>query len=149
MENAVQMLKNDHDKVRELFDQYSNVSRDDYDAKENIARQVFEELEIHMNLEEEIFYPAIDNSGEEDMVAEAVAEHQVVKDLIDSLIDTAPDDEEFDAKMKVMQENVTHHVESEESKMFPYAEDQLENQLENLAYEMTTLKETIQREMAR
>lgn len=148
MENAVQMLKKDHDTVRELFDQYNNVPHDDYESKEDVARELFEQLEIHMNLEEEIFYPAVENAGEEEMVAESVAEHQVVKDLIDSLIDTDASDEEFDAKMKVMQENVDHHLQSEETKMFPFSEDKLENELVKLAKEMATLKETIHKEMA-
>lgn len=149
MDNALEMLKMDHQKVRELFDAYDSASHDDFDTKHAIAQEVFQELEMHMDLEEEIFYPAVENKGQDAMVAESVAEHDVVKDLINDLVDISVDDEEFSAKFSVMKENIFHHVHSEETKMFPFAEKNLEDQLEQLGKEMFSLKRAIQKEMAR
>ena len=126
---AIEMLKQDHKAVQGLFHQFGKAGDRALQQKQRIAEKTFEALEVHTTLEEEIFYPAVrvaDQSGN-DMVNEATEEHNVVKGLIGELKTTAPDAEEYDAKFKVLTENVRHHIEEEETEMFPHARAHLDN----------------------
>src|SRR5688500_13329199 len=122
--DAIAMLKADHDKVKELFGRFSELGDSAYKTKERIAEQVFHELETHSQLEEQVFYPAVRGTGDpegEDLVLESTEEHHVVDVLIAELKALTPEDETFDAKFKVLCENVEHHIEEEEGEMFPIA----------------------------
>jgi hemerythrin-like domain-containing protein len=103
------------------------------------------ELETHAQLEEQIFYPAVNEETEDgqELVQEAIQEHQTVKDLIAALREMGPDNKEFDAKFHELIHKVEHHVEEEESAMFPLAEDELEEDMQDLKNEMQELKEQI------
>ncbi len=139
-EDAIEMLKADHQKVRDLFQDYENAQ--DQRAKHKIAQQVFVELETHAQLEENVFYPAfrqeVDQEGKQ-LVAESLEEHQTVRELIEQLRELDADDETFDAKFHELMENVEHHVE-EESEMLPEAELALAEQAEELRDEMQEVK---------
>jgi hemerythrin superfamily protein len=143
-EDAIEMLKMDHQKVRRLFQQYATAS--DQQDKQEIAEQVFIELEVHTQLEETVFYPAFaeltDEEGQE-LVAESLEEHQAVKELIEELRGLTPDDEEFEAKFNALRENVEHHVEEEEGAMFPKAEVELAEQATDLMEEMQDMKQQL------
>lgn len=143
-EDAIEMLKMDHQKVRRLFQQYAAAS--DQQDKQEIAEQVFIELEVHTQLEETVFYPAFaeltDKEGKE-LVAESLEEHQAVKELIEELRDLTPDDAEFEAKFNALKENVEQHVEEEESEMFPKAEVELAEQAADLMEEMQEIKQQL------
>lgn len=141
--DPLQLLKNDHEKVKDLFERYDLIAEDDYGSKQEIARQIFEEAEAHMDVEEEIFYPAVENAGQDDMVSESIAEHEIVKGLINDLRDMAPDDAEYAGKMKAMQESVEHHIREEEDNMFPFAQENLQEQWDDLGAEMADLKKEI------
>jgi hypothetical protein len=107
------MLKADHRKVEDLFEKYEK-SRS---KKAELARQICMELIIHTMLEEEIFYPACREAGvEEDMMDEANVEHDGAKVLIAELEAGSPDDDYYDAKVKVLSEEIKHHVKEEEQK---------------------------------
>ncbi len=111
--NAVALLKADHRKVEELFEQYKKASSPD--QKQKIAHEVCKELIIHTKLEEEIFYPACRDTGVEDeMLNAAQVEHDGAKTLIAELIETSPEDEFYDAKVKVLSAYIEHHVGEEE-----------------------------------
>jgi iron-sulfur cluster repair protein YtfE (RIC family) len=141
-QDAVEMLKADHKKVRNLFQQYQDAPGA---QKRPIAEQVFVELQNHAQLEEMIFYPAVDEDTDEEgqkLVEEARQEHQMVKDLIAELR-TLTDEAEFDAKFQELQQNVEHHVEEEESEMFPLAEVELDDELEDLAEQMQEVKQQL------
>ena len=114
-QDAVALLKADHRTVEELFAQYEKASGDG--AKEKIARQVCLELSVHATIEEEIFYPACEGKIEEDLLNEAYVEHDGAKVLIGEILTGGPDDEYYDAKVKVLQEQIEHHVEEEEQRM--------------------------------
>lgn len=104
------------------------------------------ESEVHTQLEEQIFYPAMqEDAGKKDrkLVAESIAEHEVVKGLIQELKKLDPEDEQFDAKFKVLTENVEHHIEEEEDEMFPDAEEELGEELQRLGAQMKELKERL------
>ncbi len=114
-QDAVQLLKADHRKVEELFASFEKASGDG--RKEKIALQICTELTVHAQIEEEIFYPACEGKIEEDMLKEAYVEHDGAKVLIAEIEAGGPSDEYYDAKVKVLQEQIEHHVEEEEQRM--------------------------------
>lgn len=119
---ATQQLKEDHDKVRELFAAFRKLDVDDVDEKQRIYDRVRDELTFHAAIEEELFYPALEASDDEDapdLVDGAREEHRIVTELLEELSELLPDDPAFDAKMKVLSENVDHHAEEEEKHLFP------------------------------
>ena len=119
--NALEMLRNDHQKVQELFDEFEGA---DNRSRQGIGNQILTELEIHATLEETLIYPAIREAlDEDDMMDEALEEHHVVKAMIKELRKMQPKDERYRAKFKVLNEIVKHHVEEEESEILPQAEE--------------------------
>jgi hemerythrin superfamily protein len=118
--NAVELLREDHRKVEDLFEEFEGA---DNRSRQRIADQALTELEIHARLEEELIYPAIRKAlDEEDLMDEALEEHHVAKLLIKELRKMGPKDERYRAKFKVLAEMVKHHIEEEESQILPQAE---------------------------
>jgi hemerythrin superfamily protein len=143
-EDAFDMLRADHQKVRDLFQNYEEAR--DQKTKREIANQVFVELETHAQLEENVFYPAFKQEADQEgkqLVAESLEEHQMVRELIEELRELNDDDEAFDAKFYELIENVEHHVEEEESEMLPEAELVLAEQAEELMDEMQEVKKRL------
>jgi hemerythrin-like domain-containing protein len=142
-DDAIAMLKEDHRRVQDLFQEYAAAT--DPRTKRELAEEACTELETHAQLEEQIFYPAVNEDSEEgpELVQEALQEHQQVKDLIAALREMGPDHHEFDAKFRELMQNVEHHVEEEESQMFPLAEQDLAEDLDELKDEMQDLKKDI------
>jgi hemerythrin-like domain-containing protein len=138
--DAIAMLKADHQKVRDLFQQYEATS--DAEARWTIAEEVFIELETHAQLEENIFYPAVNEEIDEgpELVKESFAEHETMKNLIQQLRDMGPHRQGFDAKFRELLQHVEHHVEEEETEMFPLAEEEMEEDMRDLRDEMQELK---------
>jgi len=117
-QDAVALLKADHRAVEKLFGQFERARGED--RKQQIAQQICLELRVHTQIEEEIFYPASREFLQDDeIVNEAVVEHQAAKDLIGEIEGMDPSDEMFDAKVTVLQEQIEHHVEEEEKEYFP------------------------------
>ena len=146
MPNAIELLKDDHEKVKALFAQYEAAGHRAHQKKQGIAEEVFAELAVHTTLEEELFYPAMKRKTDQDgkdLVAEAVEEHHVVTTLMDELKGLDPADERYDAKFKVLMENVAHHIEEEEDEMFPEAEDVLGERLEQIGQQMQERKQQL------
>jgi hypothetical protein len=113
--DAIALLKADHRSVEELFEKFEAASGDG--RKRKIAEQICMELTIHAQIEEEIFYPACEGKIEEDLLKEAYVEHDGAKVLIAEIEAGGPDDEYYDAKVKVLSEQIEHHVEEEEKRM--------------------------------
>jgi hemerythrin-like domain-containing protein len=104
--------------VQDLFDKFEKARGDD--RKQALAEQICNELTAHAQIEEEIFYPAAKEAiREEDLVDEATVEHQSAKDLIAQIEGGSPDDELWEAKVKVLGEYIRHHVKEEQNEMFP------------------------------
>jgi hemerythrin superfamily protein len=140
------LLKQDHDKVKGLFREYEEAGDRAYRTKERIANTVFEELSIHEQIEEEIFYPAVrDGASKEgvEIVLEGYEEHHLVDVLTEELKATNVEDESYDAKFKVLVENVEHHIEEEEGEMFPEARKALGNKADEVGDRMVELKEKL------
>ena len=115
-QDAIALLKADHRTVEDLFEQFEKTSGEG--RKQKIAEQICLELEVHAMIEEEIFYPACEGKVEEDLIKEAYVEHDGAKVLIAQILEgDGQNDEYFDAKVKVLQEQIEHHVEEEEKRM--------------------------------
>lgn len=116
--NALMLLKTDHRTVAQLFDEILGTKAKA--KKQSLIKRIIKELSIHAAVEEQVFYPAVRDAVEdaEDEVLEALEEHHIVKWVLSELEKMTPDDERFDAKVKVLCENVTHHVKEEETKLF-------------------------------
>ena len=110
--DALKLLSADHREVEELFEKFEKASRDG--TKEKIAKQICTELKIHAQIEEEIFYPALRGKISDDDLDEAIVEHDGAKVLINDIEAGSPDDDFYDAKVKVLQEEIEHHVKEEE-----------------------------------
>jgi len=110
--DAIALLKADHRKVEALFGKYEGTGG--AAAKKKLAHQICVELKIHTLLEEEIFYPAYRGKIEDDMLDEAYVEHDGAKVLINDIEAGSPEDDFYDAKVKVLSEEITHHVKEEE-----------------------------------
>jgi hemerythrin superfamily protein len=113
--DAIALLKQDHRTVEELFAQFEKASGEG--RKQRLAEQICLELAIHAEIEEEIFYPACEGKVEEDLLKEAYVEHDGAKLLIAEILAGEPSDEFYDSKVKVLQEQIEHHVEEEEKRM--------------------------------
>jgi hypothetical protein len=111
-QDATHLLIEDHRKVESLFEQFQKASGDG--RKERLARQICTELKIHSMIEEEIFYPALRGKISDDDLDEAYVEHDGAKVLINEIEAGGPDEDFYDAKVKVLQEQIEHHVEEEE-----------------------------------
>ena len=112
-QDAIVLLKDDHRKVEELFKEFESAKGEG--RKQKLAHQIALELSVHAAIEEEIFYPALEGKVDEDLLKESFVEHDAAKVMI-AEIEAAEgaDDEFFDAKVKVLQEEIEHHVEEEE-----------------------------------
>jgi len=122
--DALALLKADHKEVNGLFKQYEKMADAEADAEERqtLAEQICDMLTVHATIEEEIFYPAARESAvDSDLLDEAEVEHASAKDLIAQIKGMSPDDELYDAKVKVLGEYIEHHVKEEEGEIFPKA----------------------------
>lgn len=112
-EDAITMLKNEHRDVEALFQQFEET--DSAPQKKKLAAQICKELHIHMQIEDEVFYPACRQAGlSEDKMDEADIEHDTARKLIEEIEAGAPGDDHWDARVKVLSELIAHHVKEEE-----------------------------------
>ena len=112
--DAIAMLKADHRKVEELFEKFENTNGKA--TRQRLAEQICLELKVHTAIEEEIFYPACRGKIEDDLVNEAYVEHDSAKLLINEIEAGGPEEDFYDAKVKVLSEMIEHHVEEEEKR---------------------------------
>jgi len=138
--DAFNLLKTDHRKVAELFDQLESANGK---AKLQVFAQIKTELELHTHIEETIFYPALEDPKQtHELVLEAYEEHDVVKKLLAQLSKAKSADEEWEAQAKVLRENVEHHVEEEENELFKKTRAALsQEEIETLGEQMENEKQ--------
>lgn len=124
-EDAITLLKSDHEKVRGLLSQLEKASDRSPERRERLMAQIDREVKIHSQIEEEIFYPAFRDAAEKkddrELFFEAHEEHHVVDLVMPEVEETDPTAEQFAAKAKVLKELIEHHADEEEKKMFPRA----------------------------
>jgi hemerythrin superfamily protein len=150
--NAIELLKKDHQKVRELLDRLNETSERASKSRMELLAKIEKELLLHTQIEEEIFYPAFRQGGQsagnkedEKLYFEAREEHRAVESLVlPDLLKTDPTDSAFSGRAKVLKELVEHHAEEEESSMFPEARRVLgKEQLEELGLRMAERKKEL------
>jgi hypothetical protein len=143
--DAIALLKQDHKKVKDLFDQFED--EEDAEKKKEIAEEAIQELKIHAAIEEEIFYPAVREEIEDDehIMEEAQEEHHVAKVLIAELDQLKEVDETYEAKFIVLAENVRHHIKEEEGEMLPEAK-KTDIDMDALGAQMMERKEALLRD---
>src|SRR3954462_7005418 len=119
---AIELLKEQHDKVKKAFKEFEKLEREDGETQQQLVQTVCEDLKVHTTLEEELFYPAAREAIEdEDILNEAAVEHETAKMLIEQLENMGPDDPNYHATFTVLGEFVMHHIKEEEGEMFPQA----------------------------
>lgn len=139
--NALEMLKDDHDRVEELFER---VKANEDGDNTGVFKKIKEELDLHAHIEETIFYPRLIQDGDEELqkiVKEGIEEHRQMKMFLKELDALADDSDKFQAKLKVLIEDTEHHVEEEEGEMFELVESQFDDEvIEELGKEMAQAK---------
>lgn len=112
-QDAITLLKNDHDEVKKLFKEFESAKGDG--RKQKLAHQICLELTVHAEIEETIFYPACEGTVDEDELKEGYVEHDAAKLMIAEIeANQDGDDEYFDTKVKVLSEEIEHHIKEEE-----------------------------------
>jgi hemerythrin superfamily protein len=136
--NAIELLKAQHRLVDSLFEELEQAEDDD--ERETVFQRLADNFAAHATIEEEIFYPQAYGEKTKDLLKEAVEEHLSAKRVIADLLELEPDDDNYAAKIKVLKEQIGHHVEEEEGELFPEVEKQFgREQLEVLGKEMEAL----------
>lgn len=147
--DAVQLLKDDHREVKRMFKDYDRLVQGEADpaAKQALAEKICMSLKAHTAIEEEIFYPAVREALEDDdMMDEAEVEHDSAKELIVQIEGMSPQEDLYDAKVKVLGEYIDHHVQEEESEMFPRVRE-ADLDLQSMGDQMESRKDQLMREM--
>ena len=139
-DDAISLLKKDHDKVKDLFEAFDKAEK--HAAKKKIADEAMLELKLHAELEEKIFYPAVRKKVGSDIMNEADEEHHVAKVLIAELEEMDGRGDHWEAKFTVLTESVEHHIEEEEEDMLPKAR-KLDIDFDALGEEMLALREKL------
>jgi len=147
--DATALLTRDHADVKKLFKKYEKLADAEADGEERqaLAEQICDMLTVHATIEEEIFYPAAREADvESDLLDEAEVEHASAKDLIAQIKAMGPDEELYDAKVKVLGEYIDHHVQEEEGEMFPKCR-KADMDLADLALQLSERKAELMEEL--
>jgi hemerythrin superfamily protein len=140
--NAIDLLKAQHDEVDALFKKFEKLGEDSAAEKRQLFVAIADRLSAHTAIEEQFFYPAVKAKQTEDILRESLEEHLGAKRIIADLLEMQPADEQYDSKMKVLQEQVEHHVKEEEKEMFPKVKKLFAKEdLESLGEQMRTVFE--------
>jgi hemerythrin superfamily protein len=137
--DAIEMLKGQHREVESLFKKFDALGENATKSKQSLFENIADALAMHATIEEKHFYPAVKAKRTEDILLEALEEHLGIKRVIADLLKLDASKETFDAKVKVLKEQVEHHVEEEESDLFPKVRKVLDKA------ELTELASTMQR----
>lgn len=139
------LLKEDHERVADLFESLESTTEKAVKKREALFNKLMNELEIHAEIEEQIFYPALKKANEtREVTLEGFEEHKVIKQLLHEMDALSKDSEQWTAKLSVLQENVEHHVEEEEGEMFKSAREAFsKEQLEDLGKRMEAEKKKL------
>ena len=146
--DALDLLREDHAKVRKAFKEFEKMEKEDVELLREFVGTVCEDLKAHTAIEEEIFYPAVRAKiDDDDLMNEALIEHQSAKDLIAQLESLPPGDPAYVPSFTVLGEYVNHHVTEEEDEMFPEVK-KLDLDLDALGQQMQERKEELVGEAA-
>ncbi len=143
--NAIELLKDDHNKVSQLFQKVK--ATEEGEEHKELFKQIKAELDAHTHIEEKIFYPRLREEEElEDITLEGIEEHHQAKMFLRELASLSEDSEKFEPKLKVLMEDITHHVQEEQGIMFPKVEKVIgKEELEELGKLMEEEKKNFQK----
>lgn len=147
--DAIKVLLKDHEEIKQYFRQFEEAGERAHKKKQTIAEKVMEELRVHTQIEERLFYPAVMEKGGKELkklVLEGIEEHRAADFMVERLKSTQPEDETFEAKFMVLMEVVEHHLKEEEKEMFPEAKKALGNDLEPLGEQMEQMHQQMEGE---
>lgn len=139
--DALQLLRDDHRRVKELFRQFD--AADDASTRKAIADEAIAELMVHAQIEEEVFYPAMQRAGLIDQVAHAEEEHHAAETIMNEVADLDARDGTLPGRFSALVDAVREHIDEEESQLFPRAAELGMGRLERIGDELTALKERI------
>ena len=139
--DAIELLKSQHREVEALFESYEKLGDNANKSKQSVFEKIADALAMHATIEEKHFYPAVKAKRTEDILLEALEEHLGIKRVIADLLKLDATADTFDAKVKVLKEQVEHHVEEEESDLFPKVRKVLDKD------ELTALASVMERTM--
>ena len=148
-QDATEILTADHKKVSKIFAEFEKIKDSDSERKLALVKMACDELTVHAQIEEEIFYPAVReaiNEKDEELLDEAEVEHETLKRLVETLRSSDPDDHLYDANMKVLAEYVKHHVKEEQDEMFVKARKAKGLDLKQLGEELSVRKAQLMEE---
>jgi hemerythrin-like domain-containing protein len=148
--DAMKLLEQDHHKVKELLQEGEETTERATTRRPELLTELLTELRIHETIEEEIFYPALEEHAKtKDIALEGYEEHHAVDRIAEELVVLDPSDETWTAKFTVMKENIEHHIEEEEGEMFPKARQVLDDdELEEIATSMEARREELRSQAA-
>jgi hemerythrin superfamily protein len=148
-QDATQILTADHKKVSKIFAEFEK-SKEDSEQKQTLVKMACDELTIHAQIEEEIFYPALHEAlkeSDEELVDEAEVEHATIKQLVETLRTSDPEDRLYDANVTVLSEYVKHHVKEEQDEIFPKARKAKALDLKQMGEEIMARKMQLMEEL--
>ena len=140
--NALDLIKDDHDRIKEMFDEA--LDAEDAKTRSELLQRIRTELIAHERMEEDIFYPALRSASDKakDIVLEGYDEHHVIDTILDEMFQVPEDTDQWHAKLKVLHENLEHHIEEEEKEMFKKARKAMSKEtLDELGARMRQSKE--------
>lgn len=147
--DAIDLLKEDHERVQALFDEVRSSDEKRHPA---LFERIEKELEVHAHIEEVVFYPNLKAEGDKDLVdivLEGIEEHRQAKMFLKEIDALTGESSKFEPKLKVLMEGIEHHVQEEEGEMFPLVKDQFSSEvLEDLAAEMEKEKRNFKKSLA-
>jgi len=142
--DAIELLTQQHRQVKDLFHDLEGTGERAKKSRERLCEQLSDALAVHAEIEEKIFYPACKDARTEDQLREAVEEHLSAKRIIADLVQENFEEEQLDAKLAVLKEQVLHHVEEEESELFPKVKKLLgQDRLDELGEQMNEMAEEL------
>lgn len=145
--DAMKLLTQQHEEVKGLFQKLEGTGEGAKKSRERLCQQLCDALAIHAEIEEKIFYPACKDAHTEDQLREAVEEHLSQKRFVADLVQGNFEEEQLDAKLAVLKEQVLHHAQEEESELFPKVKQLLdEERLEELGDQMNEMVEELRSE---
>lgn len=141
--NALELLRSQHEEVEDLIEEIEDA--DDPEDKMELFQELADKVAAHSMIEEKMFYPAVMIDRTHSQLVESTEEHLVVKRLLADMMRLDADDEHFDAKLKVLKENIRHHAhDEEEDKLFPIVERMMsDDDLAALGNEMLAMFEML------
>ena len=140
--NAFEVLKQDHERVADIMEKIDNTTERGVKTREELFTQLKSGLDLHAQIEEQFFYPALEDADEtREITLEAYEDHNLVKQLLKELDSDPKDEEQWTAKFTLLKENVEQHVEEEEGELFKKAKNVLsKEQIEELGNDLHEAK---------